>query len=237
MKARKTYFPILPWNGSICPGRNLINMPKPILHIFTLVLLFFAWNAMAQTQEQKVAEYELQRQAADQRRLNMMYDSALYLADAGQYELADAKFKVLLKSYKSIPSDLVFQFGKNSYFIGNYKQSVDWLNKYIQLKGTTGQYSEQAVAWLKLAEEEILKEKQIRSQEAAQVLSQDYDIDCGPTGKVTCPVCKGSTVIIKKGYIETKYSTCPYCNQLGYLNCKEYNQLLRGELQPDHTND
>lgn len=204
-----------------------------------MVLLSFSLylSVAAQTQEERVMEYEMQRQIADKRFLSSQMDSAIYYADQGDYLKADEKFKMLLKAYKSIPSDLVFHFGKNSYHLGNYRQSVDWLNKYIQLKGTTGQYSEEAVKWLKLSEEEIVNQKKIQSQEAAQLLSKDYYIDCGPSGKVTCPVCKGSTVIIKKGYIGETYKTCPYCNKHGFLECEEYNLLLRGQLQVNRANN
>jgi hypothetical protein len=37
---------------------------------------------------------------------------------------------------------------------------VDWLNKYIQLKGTQGQYSEEAIEWLSKAEKELMKERE-----------------------------------------------------------------------------
>ena len=137
---------------------------------------------------------------------------------------------------RSISSDLVYHFGRNSFHLGKHKQSVDWLNKYIQLKGTSGQYSQEAVDWLKKAETELLLEKQEQSKQAAQVLSQDYDIDCGATGKVTCPVCKGSTVLVKKGYMEDTYRTCPYCKQKGFLDCSDYNLLLKGKLEPTTTN-
>ncbi len=191
----------------------------------------------AQSQEEKIKEYELQRQAADRQRLSAQLDSAILLSAAGNHVEADERFRLLLKSLKSVPSDLVYHFGENSFHLGNFKQSIDWLNKYIQLKGTSGQYSEQAVTWLKKAENELMKEKKIQSEKAAQVLlSRDYDIDCGPTGKVTCPVCKGSTVIIKKGYMDDSYKTCPYCNKRGYLECSDYNLLMKGQLEPQTTN-
>lgn len=201
-----------------------------------LATFFFQIGAVAQSQEEKIRVFELQKQAELQRKLSAQLDSAVYLSENGDYQAADEKFKILLKSMKSISSDLVFHFGKNSFMLGKYKQSVDWLNKYIQLKGTAGQYSQEVVGWLKQAEAELLKERQEQSKQAAQVLSQDYNIDCGPTGKVTCPVCKGSTVIVKKGYMEDTYKTCPYCNKKGYLECSDYNLLLKGQLEPSSTN-
>lgn len=201
-----------------------------------LFILVFAFPAVAQTQEQKIQEFEMQRQATETRAYNIRLDSAIQLYQSGEYLLADTQFRQLLRSAKSVPSDLVYYFGENSFHLGNFKQSVDWLNKYIQLKGTTGQFSALAVERLKSAEEGLMKEKVVESQQARQVLSQDYDIDCGPTGKVTCPVCKGSTVIIKKGYVSDTYKTCPYCNKLGYLQCEDYNLLLKGQLEPSTTN-
>lgn len=201
-----------------------------------LFILTFPFVVSAQTQEQKIQEFEMQRQAAEKLAYNQLLDSAIQLSQSGEYLQADAKFRQLLRSAKSVPSDLVYYFGENSFHLNNFKQSVDWLNKYIQLKGTTGQYSAQAVERLKSAEEELMKERLVESRQAGQVLSQDYDIDCGPTGKVTCPVCKGSTVIIKKGYVSDTYKTCPYCSKLGYLQCEDYNLLLKGQLEPSSTN-
>ncbi|MEQ9592605.1 MAG: hypothetical protein RLN86_08410 [Cyclobacteriaceae bacterium] len=205
--------------------------------VLLVILLFQFGCALGQSQEEKVKEFEMQRQAADQRQITAQLDSAIYLTENGQYILADEKFKSLLKIMKSVPSDMVYYFGQNSYHIGKYKQSVDWLNKYIQLKGTTGQFSEAAIEWKQKAEAEIMKEKQVQSQQAAQVLSKDYFIDCGPAGKVTCPVCQGSTVIIKRGYTGETYRTCPYCSKHGFLSCEDYNKLLRGQLEPSVAND
>jgi len=203
-----------------------------------MICLFALQTAVvAQSQQEKIKEFELQREALDRQKLSTQLDSAILLSEIGEYQVADERFRLLLKSMKSVPSDLVYHFGKNSFHLGNYKQSVDWLNKYTQLKGTTGQYSQEAIDWQKKAEVKLMEEKKLQSEQAAQVLlSRDYDIDCGPTGKVTCPVCKGSTVVIRRGYIEDSYKTCPYCNKLGYLECSDYNLLLKGQLEPEHTN-
>ncbi|HEY8934162.1 MAG TPA: hypothetical protein VIM65_03045, partial [Cyclobacteriaceae bacterium] len=158
-------------------------------------------------------------------------DSGVLLMDYGKYQLADQKFLYVLNNIRSVPSDLTFYFGKNSLYLGKYKQSIDWLNKYIQLKGSNGQFSNDAVVLLKQAEAEYLKEQSLQIAKTEQVLSNNYDIDCGPSGKVTCPVCKGNHVIIKPGPFGETYKTCPYCSENGTLNCDEYNKLLRGELK------
>lgn len=183
-------------------------------------------------QQNKVDEYLVQKEQLKKTALLRELDSGVYYMDLGNYKVADEKFQYVLNNVKSVPSDLTFYFGKNSFHLQKYKQSIDWLNKYIQLKGTNGQYSDEAVQWLKRSEAEYMKEKANASVKVEQILSTNYDIDCGPSGKVTCPVCKGDHVVVKKGAFGPEYKTCPYCDEHGWLTCVEYNNLLRGRLEP-----
>jgi hypothetical protein len=187
--------------------------------------------SMAQSEKEKLIIAEQARQDEKQRLVRQTLDSAMTLTDMGEYEAADVKYKTVLKNIKSVPSDLTYYFGLNSFHLGLNRQSIDWLNKYIQLKGTTGKYSNDAVAILKNAEAALITVKKEDAKQATEILSQNFDIDCGPTGKVVCPVCNGSTVVIKRNYLGDTYKTCGYCNKLGYLTCGEYNKLLRGQLQ------
>jgi hypothetical protein len=200
--------------------------------ILTVIFILSCMHSFAQSQyeKDKIKELELQRQMDRTRKITMKIDSAIRLSEEGQYEAADLKFKTILKSIRSVPSDLTYHFGKNSFYLGKYRQSVDWLNKYIQLKGTQGQYSDQAIEWLGKAEAELMKEREKESKHAAEVLSGDYYIDCGPTGKVLCPTCKGSLVVVRRNYFGEVYKACPSCHKLGYLTCDEYNKLLKGKL-------
>lgn len=201
-----------------------------MIRCFTLLFLL---GILTETyaQRTKVDEYILQQEQLKKSALLRQLDSGVYYMDMGDYLTADIKFRQVLENIKSVPSDLTFFFGKNSFYLEKYKQSIDWLTKYIQLKGTNGQYSEEAATLLKNAETEFVKEKATEMQKAGEVLSVNYDIDCGPSGKVTCPVCKGTHVIIKKGAFSPEYTTCRYCNDHGLLTCEQYNLLLRGELQ------
>jgi tetratricopeptide (TPR) repeat protein len=208
-----------------------------VRHTLTLLAFLMALTASIsgfaqQTEQEKLFDIEAQKVSARQRQITLQLDSAIVLSDLGAYEKADEKFKLVLKNLKSIPSDFTYHFGRNSFYLGQYKQTIDWLNKYIQLKGTSGQYSEAAVDWMAKAEAELLKEREVQSKQAGEVLSRDYDIDCGASGKVLCPICSGTTVVIKKGYLNESYRTCPYCNKVGYLSCEEYNKLIRGQLKP-----
>ena len=190
-----------------------------------------AGSAVAQDKE-LAEQYRMQAEQRKRAAIMQVLDSAVRLIDEGEYALADTKLIYVLNNVKSVPSDLTFYFGKNSYYLEKYKQSIDWLNKYIQLKGPSGQYYAETLAILKKSEEGLLKSRAKEAVKAEQVLSTSYDIDCGPSGKVICPVCKGTTVIIKKGYINDEYKTCQFCDKHGNLTCEEYNLLIRGELKP-----
>ncbi len=198
--------------------------------LITLVVLAFQQTGIAQ--QTKVDQYRMQQEQLKKSALLRELDSGVYYMELGDHLVADEKFQYVLENVNSVPSDLTFFFGKNSYHLEKYKQSIDWLNKYIQLKGTNGQYSAEAVSLLKKSEEEFIKEKSKASANLSQILSVNYDIDCGPTGKVICPVCKGRHVIVKRGAFNPEYKTCSYCNEHGILTCEEYNMLLRGQLSP-----
>lgn len=196
--------------------------------------LLVASLATAQDKElerEKIRQIEEQKKSEKQRAVTRTLDSAVYLMEQGAYAEADVKFLYVLKNIRSVPSDLAYYFGENSYQIGKYKQSVDWLNKYIQLKGTTGKFSKLAVARLKESENMLLEQRQAAVQQTQEILSRDYDVDCGPSGKVICPVCSGSSVIVKKSYLGETYKPCTHCKS-GFLACEDYNKLLRGQLKP-----
>ena len=212
---------------------TLTNLFKPLL---LSGLLFQATILSAQDDRSQANQYVQQQEQYKKAALARVLDSGVYFMDNGQYLEAEKKFVYVLNNVKSVPSDLTYFFGKNSYYLEKYKQSIDWLNKYIQLKGTNGQYSQEAIRFKKLSETEFMKTKAVDSKKAEEVLSVDYDIDCGPTGKVVCPVCKGDHVIIKHGPFGDEYRTCGYCDEHGVLTCEEYNQLVRGQLKPKTPN-
>lgn len=186
----------------------------------------------AQTQEEKVRQLEMDQAQAKNAEVMRTMDSGVDLMNAGDYEQANNKFKEVLAKAKVVPTDLTFYFGKNSFYMGKYKQSIDWLNKYLQLKGTAGRYYEECSELLLKSEQAFLLIREDERKEAQSILTTNYEIDCGPSGKVSCPVCSGTGVIIQRGAFGDVYKTCPYSDEHGYLTCEEYNQLLRGELKP-----
>jgi tetratricopeptide (TPR) repeat protein len=163
--------------------------------------------------------------------ISKQLDYAVDLMEKGQYKAADAEFKIVMKDLDKLPSNIAYYFGRNSYHLQQYKQSINWLNKYIQLTGTKGRYYEESVKYLQYAEDAYLDlNRKNRIEMATELSSGDYD--CGGLPKMICPVCHGNGVIIKKGPFDNIYQTCPYSLGESFLTCEEYNLFMKGLLDP-----
>lgn len=147
---------------------------------------------------------------------------------SGKYEEANQALLFVLGNLKPLPPKVAYLFGRNSYHLGQYKQSINWLNKYIQLQGTGGAYYDQAVSFLNRSEEQYMKIQRANSVDNS--LSTESLYDCGGLDKMICPVCKGEGVVIKKSAFGNTYQTCPYSKGLSYLSCEDYNLFMMGKL-------
>ncbi len=148
-----------------------------------------------------------------------------------KYDSAQAEFQFVLQNMEKLPSEMAYYFGRNSFHLGKYKQSINWLNKYIQLKGTKGRFYEAAVQFLQFAEDEYIKIQRSQTLKLVEDL-ESSEYNCGGLEKMLCPVCHGSGVVISAGLFDNVYKTCPYSLGEGYLTCEEYNLFMRGELDP-----
>ncbi len=153
----------------------------------------------------------------------------------GKYAEANEEFLFVINNKEVLPGEIAYLFGRNSYHLERYKQSINWLNKYIQIKGTKGRYYEPAVKYLQLAENDY---RAIQTRKYAEIEEElaNQEYDCDGLENMICPVCHGSGVIIKRGYFDNIYKTCPYSAGEGFLSCEEYNLFMRGILEPKIKN-
>jgi len=167
--------------------------------------------------------------------LNRRMDAAAEMMLGGSYDSADHELTIVLKNLKPLPAKMAYYYGRNSYHIGKYKRAINWLNKYVQLKGPRGIHYEETVEFLKLSEKAFLEERRANTLEVSQELGAQ-DFDCGGLDKMLCPVCNGTGVIITQGTFDPVYKTCPYSLGEGFLSCEEYNLFMKGELEPKIKN-
>ena len=106
---------------------------KPIILIF--ILIFIPNISFSQKSEVKVIEDLILEQ---------------------KYFLADSILKEKILNNNRVSSELTFLFGKNSFFLEKYEQSINWLNKYLELKGESGIFSDESIKFLELSNSKIL---------------------------------------------------------------------------------
>ena len=185
---------------------------KPIILIFILILI--PNISFSQKSEVKVIEDLILEQ---------------------KYFLADSILKEKILNNNRVSSELTFLFGKNSFFLEKYEQSINWLNKYLELKGESGIFSDESIKFLELSNSKNLIENSKNIENVyVELYSYNY-IDCQNNRKV-CPICKGTSVMIIETDISKIYKTCPFSDNKGFLTCDEYNLFLRGKLKPKTSN-
>ena len=185
---------------------------KPITLIF--ILIFIPNISFSQKSEVKVIEDLILEQ---------------------KYFLADSILKEKILNNNRVSSELTFLFGKNSFFLEKYEQSINWLNKYLELKGESGIFSDESIKFLELSNSKNLIENSKNIENVyVQLYSYNY-IDCQNNRKV-CPICKGTSVMIIETDVSKIYKTCPFSDNKGFLTCDEYNLFLRGKLKPKTSN-
>ncbi len=174
-------------------------------------------------------------QNGDEAQLILIMDEGVGMMEAGNYEDADRKFKQVLRNMDVLPAEICFYFGKNSYFLDLHKQSINWLNKYIELKGTRGRFFEECVNYLNRAEQAFKLEADQNSRQVKDEFSKINEFDCKGKTHFQCPLCKGEGVLIRPGKMNnTIYKTCPFCDGYGVLSCEKYKRYLKGELKADY---
>ena len=185
---------------------------KPIILIF--ILIFIPNISFSQKSEVKVIEDLILEQ---------------------KYLLADSILKEKILNNNRVSSELTFLFGKNSFFLEKYEQSINWLNKYLELKGESGIFSDESIKFLELSNSKNLTENSKNIENVyVELYSYNY-IDCQNNRKV-CPICKGTSVMIIETEVSKIYKTCPFSDNKGFLTCDEYNLFLRGKLKPKTSN-
>ncbi len=188
----------------------------------TLLFLLFILAFSAQAQRTQVE--------VDPRKY---IDTAIVYMEQENYQEADVYFMQALEKIDLLSADFCFYFGKNSLLLGKFAQSIDWLNKYLELKGSRGQYSREVLSLLDTAEKGYRNSSV--TGEKADINSKFFylnTIACDEGEAIMCPICKGQDVIITKDRLgERLYKQCPYSTN-GVLSCREYNLLIQGLLKP-----
>jgi len=172
-------------------------------------------------------------QQSDNRELSDKYlEEAKLLNQQGRYEEANLVFRKILAFGEVIPSELCYHFAETLYGIGQYQNSKNFVDKYFQLTGRTGDnYNE-----VKMLEEMVNGE--MESMRNCNLCSASgYRLipcgECNAVGTVSgvchncngvgisvCIKCKGEGVLITSNALGgSDYFTCDRCNGDGNEMC------------------
>lgn len=165
---------------------------------------------------------------------------------AGEYEKANEIFRQLIESNAPIPSEMPYFFAETLYQLKQFDNSLNFLNKYLDLNGFKGQHYQEAKA-LESKLEEPLKEiaacqfcdkKGYRlitctTCSGEKLVEQECTL-CKAQGVVGCSRCAGKGIVTKKNVFNImEYYECERCAGSGRLTCPrcEGTQLEYGECR------
>ncbi len=165
----------------------------------------------------------LMAQQWDEARTSEEFTAAIKLLEQSRFQEADSAFKLILRNAEILPDDITFYFGKNSYHLDQYRQAINWLSKYIELKGDDGIFSGDANDYIKMSQQEMVR---INTAIADSINRQRTQPPCKPGDMVTCPVCRGNKVIVRQGPLGKIYEPCTYGNGNGLMSCEDYLEYI-----------
>lgn len=191
---------------------------KKLIYVITFLILIPLMALARQTPQDLAYQREIEIAAG--------------LMELGAFDSADFHLRHVIQNMKVLPTKISFYFGKNSLSLKRYKQSINWLNKYMELAGTTGQFFDESVKLLEKAEEEYRLERNQEIEFMVSELHGEKGVKCEGTETIICPVCKGLGVVIKEKNFGKEYWPCPFSDARGLLSCSDYNLLIEGKLKP-----
>jgi len=156
--------------------------------------------------------------------ISYLFEIAKSQVKEGKYQAANQTFLELLSPKKLMPDDLSYYFGKSLYHSGGYNRiSIDFLNKYLELKGDSSEYYQETIAMLKAMGQKF--EEPIDTSDTRTTVQKELS-KCKKNSSVVCPICSGSNVLSSNGAFGTSFRECNYCDDRGLMPCENYHKYV-----------
>ncbi len=157
---------------------------------------------------------------------------ALAAMERNDFETANNIFRNLIDSGLPLPEEMPYYFAETLYELDQYDNSVNFLNKYLELTGFTGENYEgarelkerlseplKAIQVCRLCDRRGYRYKTCFTCEGKQEIEQNCDY-CKAKGVVGCSRCAGSGMITKVNVFNiVEYFECERCSAKGRLTC------------------
>jgi hypothetical protein len=157
---------------------------------------------------------------------------ALGAMERKEYETANSIFRDLIDSGLPLPEEMPYFFAETLFELKQYDNSANFLNKYLELSGFAGDYSEGAqelqkklnspldgIKACQLCDRRGYRFKECFTCDGAKQIEQDCNY-CKAKGVVGCSRCSGSGMITRVNIFNiVEYFECERCSGNGRLAC------------------
>lgn len=163
---------------------------------------------------------------------SQLMNNALMELKGGNYERANAYFRQIIDSGLPIPQEMPYYFAETLFHLGQYDNSANFLNKYLQINGFRGDNYESARALesrLKAPLDEIqscqLCDRRGYQYQVCHTCEGHKEIEqpcnhCKEKGVVGCSRCVGSGLVtIRNVFNIVEYYECEKCSGKGRYTC------------------
>ncbi|SIN73706.1 molecular chaperone DnaJ [Algoriphagus halophilus] len=158
--------------------------------------------------------------------------SAVAAIERSDYETANGIFRNLIDSGLPLPEEMPYYFAETLYHLGQYDNSANFLNKYLELSGFTGDHYKGAqelqkklegplrdIQTCQLCDRKGYRYKVCFTCDGNKEIQQDCDY-CKAKGVVGCSRCGGTGMITKRNIFNiVEYFECERCSGKGRLTC------------------
>jgi len=158
--------------------------------------------------------------------------SAQAAMERQEYETANSIFRDLIDSGLPLPEEMPYFFAETLYELGQYDNSANFLNKYLELSGFAGDHYQGAkelqlkleaplneIKTCQLCDRRGYRYKVCFTCEGARQIEQDCSY-CKARGVVGCSRCSGSGMITRVNIFKiVEYFECERCDGKGRLTC------------------
>lgn len=166
--------------------------------------------------------------------------NAVAAIERNDYETANGIFRNLIDSGLPLPEEMPYYFAETLYNLGQYDNSANFLNKYLELSGFKGDHYQgakelqkkletplQNIQVCQLCDRKGYRYKVCFTCDGKKEISQECSY-CKAKGVVGCSRCAGTGMITKKNIFNiVEYFECDRCNGQGRLECP----VCHGELK------
>jgi len=157
-----------------------------------------------------------------------LFQLAKHHVVAKEYESANNIFLEIFSTKVLLPDDVSFYFGKSLYHVGSYnKIAIDFLKKYLQLKGDSAEFKVESEKMLENMGV-IIRVKKLNKNKEDTVLKEvkKSSETCQVGEFVLCPICEGTNLISKQAAFGSSFQECEYCNESGNMPCENNEKYL-----------